>query len=400
MMLLALFVGLGRIRQMELIRCDPLITALLKLPKLPHFTTIWRFVGALRIWNTTQLLKLMKALRERVWQGSRLVMKAATMDTDTSVETVYGDQQGARKGYNPKNKGKKSYQPVFTFVAETREFLHGKQRNGSTMDGKEMAAHIEEAYRALPETVERVRARADAGFYCKEVMDKYEELAVDYVVVVPKNEAIKAKLSAAQWEEVKGTDGACEFSYQASGWAAPRRFVAARHLKDEGEEAIQYQLFDDARYTYRVFVTRFSWSIGKVIEFYAGRANAENMIKEAKNDAFAKAIPSRLFAVNMCFFIITMLAYNLHRWLQLFTREDSAEAQADPMRLQTFRSAYVYLAARLSHSKRQWRLHFSDSVPAEIRHRLLALLNRLNRLIVQGNNVAPVYVVPYTPCLL
>jgi hypothetical protein len=30
---------------------------------------------------------------------------------------------GGRKGYNPKNKGKKSYQPMLTFIAETREYV-------------------------------------------------------------------------------------------------------------------------------------------------------------------------------------------------------------------------------------------------------------------------------------
>jgi hypothetical protein len=37
------------------------------------------------------------------------------------VHTLYGRQMGARKGYNPENKGKKSYQPILTFIAETHE---------------------------------------------------------------------------------------------------------------------------------------------------------------------------------------------------------------------------------------------------------------------------------------
>jgi len=32
------------------------------------------------------------------------------IDTDTTVHTLYGQQMGGRKSYNPKNKGKKSYQ--------------------------------------------------------------------------------------------------------------------------------------------------------------------------------------------------------------------------------------------------------------------------------------------------
>jgi hypothetical protein len=41
-------------------------------------------------------------------------LESVTLDTDTTVHTVYGKQMGARKSYNPKNKGKKSYQPILT----------------------------------------------------------------------------------------------------------------------------------------------------------------------------------------------------------------------------------------------------------------------------------------------
>jgi hypothetical protein len=52
-------------------------------------------------------------------------------DTDTTVHTLYGQQMGGRKGYNPKNRGKRSYQPMLTFLAETREYIAGELRNGT-----------------------------------------------------------------------------------------------------------------------------------------------------------------------------------------------------------------------------------------------------------------------------
>jgi hypothetical protein len=42
----------------------------------------------------------------------------------------------ARKSYNPKNKGKKSYQPILTFIAETREYVWGELRNGDRHAGR------------------------------------------------------------------------------------------------------------------------------------------------------------------------------------------------------------------------------------------------------------------------
>jgi hypothetical protein len=34
-------------------------------------------------------------------------LKTITLDTDTTVHTLFGHQMGGRKSYNPKNRGKK-----------------------------------------------------------------------------------------------------------------------------------------------------------------------------------------------------------------------------------------------------------------------------------------------------
>ena len=80
-------------------------------------------------------------------------LKAVTLDTDTTVHTLFGKQMGGRKGYNPKNKGKKSYQPILTFLAETREYVRGELRNGDRPTGAQIARHLEQ----------RVRGPAAAG---------------------------------------------------------------------------------------------------------------------------------------------------------------------------------------------------------------------------------------------
>src|SRR5204862_7668297 len=49
--------------------------------------------------------------------------------------------------------------------------------------------------------------------------------------------------------------------------------------------------------------------------FYNQRAGAENLIKEANNDAGLSAHPSGRFDVNRNHFQLAMLAYNLNAWL-------------------------------------------------------------------------------------
>jgi hypothetical protein len=58
------------------------------------------------------MLTIMRVMRERVWEAANVNLTVVTIDTDTTVHTLYGQQMGGRKGYNPKNKGKKSYQPM------------------------------------------------------------------------------------------------------------------------------------------------------------------------------------------------------------------------------------------------------------------------------------------------
>jgi hypothetical protein len=94
----------------------------------------------------------------------------------------------------------------------------------------------------------------------------------------------------------------CEFRYQPQGWSKQYRFVALRYEKAreeaEEEESEQYQLFEAGRYRYRVFVTDMNDPVSFVVWFYNQRGGAENLIKEANNDAGLTAHPSGRFDVN------------------------------------------------------------------------------------------------------
>ena len=89
---------------------------------------------------------------------------------------------GRRKNYNPKNKGKRSYQPILTFLAETREYLMGGYAMDDRPSGKEIVAHPESAFRALPAGAKKIFARADAGFYCREAVEAYQQARCQFVI--------------------------------------------------------------------------------------------------------------------------------------------------------------------------------------------------------------------------
>src|SRR2546423_4434177 len=172
---LGLYIGFPRLNQLRFIARDPILTGILKVTKLPVQSTFWRFVNALHRNVSRQILTIMGTMRERVWEAANVKLEVVTVDTDTTVHTLYGQQMGGRKSYNPKNKGKKSYQPMLTFIAETREYVWGELRNGDRPTGKQIQDHLKHAIAALPSGIRETSARADSGFYCAEAVEAYEE---------------------------------------------------------------------------------------------------------------------------------------------------------------------------------------------------------------------------------
>jgi hypothetical protein len=165
-MVLAIYIGFSRLNHIRFVAKDPMLTRILKVFELPVQSTFWRFLASLHLVVARQLLQVQQVMRERVWAAAHVRLTSITLDTDTTVHTLYGQQMGARKSYNPKNKGKKSYQPILTFMAETREYIWGELRNGDRPDGEQIARHLAGVFAAVPKGIQKIFARADSGFYC------------------------------------------------------------------------------------------------------------------------------------------------------------------------------------------------------------------------------------------
>jgi len=392
---LGLYIGFPRLNQLRFIARDPILTGILKVTKLPVQSTFWRFVNALHRNVARQILTMMRALRERVWKAANVKLEVVTIDTDTTVHTLYGQQMGGRKSYNPKNKGKKSYQPMLTFIAETREYVWGELRNGDRPSGKQIRDHLRNVQGALPPGVKQIYGRADSGFYCWDAVEAYEEFHARFVICARKTSRLVEELRQAEWKPSPKTDAGaeCAFYYQPEGWSKPYRFVALRYEKTraerEAEESEQYQLFETSQYKYRVFVTDMSDPISFVVWFYSQRGGAENLIKEANNDAGLAAHPSGRFDVNGNHFQLAMLAYNLNCWLMLFHREPQADAtQLRHTTLATARLRFLFVAAKIwRHAGRtgvSYGDHYQEKGVFE------RLMNRLRKIVPRGSGYAPV----------
>ena len=203
------------------------------------------------------------------------------------------------------------------------------------------------------------------------------------------------QLRQATWKPSPKTDGdaECEFLYQPDGWKKPYRFVALRYEKTreerEAEESEQYQLFETSQYKYRAFVTDFNEPIDFVVWFYNQRGGAENLIKEANNDAGLAAHPSGRFDVNGNHFQLAMLAYNLNCWLMLFNRE--AQATVENLRhttLATARLRFLFVAARIWRHAGRTGVSYSDHY--EEKGAFQRLMERLHGIAACGPSFRPV----------
>jgi hypothetical protein len=156
-------------------------------------------------------------------------------------------------------------------------------------------------------------------------------------------------------------DGQCEFFYQPEGWGKGCRFLALRYEKEPESKGVekpeQYQLFDTPEYTYRVFVTDMDGPVDALVWFYNQRAAAENLIKEANNDAGLTAHLSNRWMMNDNWFQIAMLAYNLNCWLELFSRKENDTMETmKHTSLAAARLRFLFLAARI------WRHAGNESI--------------------------------------
>jgi hypothetical protein len=314
----AVIAGLRRINKTEILQYNGPFLTVLGLPRFPDQSTLRRFLKRLSPSAIRQMVRVHDQLRRAL---SSLPQSPSSLifDIDAVVLTLYGQQQGARVGYNPKKHGRRSYHPLLCFEATRQEFWHGSLRPGNAGSSTGVIGFLRHCLVKVPSTIarSRIRVRADAGYFSGRFVRFLEKERLGYVIVAREYRGIKQHAQAARFRTLHFGWEVGEFHYTPTRWDRAHRFVVIRRpLPDDPVEARQLTLFKHKRYAYSVLVTNLPLSPWRVWRFYSPRATIEKNIRELLYDLPLGKIPTDDWVANVAFFQLVLLAFNLAHWFK------------------------------------------------------------------------------------
>ena len=311
-MLLALIypivLGLDRLETTSLLRANGTFQYLTGLPSYPDPQTLRRFLLRAPSEFRQQLHRcnnrLLRRFIHQPEHRSRLIL-----DLDSTVVTVFGRQEGAEVGYNPRYRGKRSYDPLLCLEANSAFLWDTELRSGNAGTWAGSDELLASCFLSLPADIREVRVRADAGFGFHPVLEMLEQRPAQYAVVARLTTALKRVLNSLRYQRLNGRWEIAEFEHRLTGWPRARRCVVARRKIEETEP--EPTLFALDRYLYRAWFTNLTLTPAGVWNFYDGRAGMEPRIRELREDYALRKIPTRAFAANALYLEVVRLAYNL-----------------------------------------------------------------------------------------
>jgi hypothetical protein len=336
---------LSRINQTQILQYNGTFLSLLGLHKFPDQSTLRRFLQRLPTHAVRRLVALHDQLRQELFVRPHMPT-TLIFDLDSVVLTLYGQQQGARLGYNPRKRGRRSYHPLLCFEAHRQEFWHGSLRPGDAASNTGVVPFLQRCLAKVPRHVarQRVRVRGDAGFYSGKLIAFLDEMGLGYVLVVRLYPGYRKKISGLKYQKLSWGIEVSEFHHQPQRWKEAHRFVAIRRpIPEDPLEATQLTLFKDQRFAYTLLVTNLDLAPWRVWTFYRPRAIVEKDIRELLYDLPLGKIPSADWVANVAFFQTVLLAFNLVHWFKRLCLP-AAWAKAT---VETVRTDFLRLPARL-----------------------------------------------------
>ncbi len=279
--------------------------------------------------------------------------KSLVLDMDSTDDPTHGQQQltffhGFHEQY--------MYHPLLIFDGATGFPLAAVLRPGNAHAGhrcvailKRVIARLKQAY---PETT--IFLRADAGFALPALYEYCEKEDVRYVIGLITNGRLRGKVSHVADYVEKRFAKTCEkqreftsFWHQAGSWPVQRRVVSKVERLEKGLNQ-------------RFVVTNLDLDPHIVYDWiYTQRGEAENRIKELKNQLKADRLSCHSFKANQFRLLLHTLAFVFF----ILLRRNLEGTELESAQVGTIRLKLLKIGARIRQTSRKIWFHLASSYP-------------------------------------
>ena len=292
--MLSMLAGHRRYAHIAALRCDPVLPDLLGMKKVVCEDGVRRAFKAIdetegADWLRRHLAFCVEPLLAELW----------ILDVDTTIKPLYGHQEGAALGYNPKKPGRPSHCYHTYSMASTRLVLDVDVSPGDEHTSKHSAPSLWALLDRLPRDLWPALLRGDRGFGNEGIMCEAEARKLPFLFKLRLTRNVKRMIeklaSAREWVDAGQGFEAKESTVRLEGWSRQRRvIVLRRRVKD----AVGLRLSDDNDplqlafveigeatevYEYSVLVTSLVEETAAFGQLYRDRGDEENIFDEMKN---------------------------------------------------------------------------------------------------------------------
>lgn len=334
----SIWCGANRFMHTEQTRYDPALARIFGWKSAPAQDAYKRYFS-----KFDQVTNLNVSQYFYSWIFNNLQFDHLTLDIDSTVLTRFGEQmQGAKKGYNPTKRGRRSHHPLIAFVSDLNLVANMWLRSGDTSSANNFLSFLEDTLQKLEsKTVGLVRL--DSGFFQSEILAYLEARSTDYIIAAKFTHPVQRLIANKRaWIKLEEGIEICEQDYKSDHWDKARRLVIVRQKINEKPNAPGkiLTLFPEeeeyANYRYSAYVTSLKIGPIDVWRLYRGRAKAENHIKELKYDFGFESFSLRGFYATEAALTFAMIAFNLMSLFKMFILQESSQRRLATLRYRTF----------------------------------------------------------------
>jgi hypothetical protein len=365
-MLLSILAGHKRYAHITSMRCDQVNAELLGMKKVASEDSVRRaFTGvdehACAQWQQNHLRRCWEPLLHKPW----------ILDLDATVKLLYGHQESAAVGYNPRKPGRPSHVLHSYLIANLRLVLDVEVQAGNRSAGSHGLAGLERLLDSFPRAAQPFCIRGDISYGNETMLSVAEQRSVDYLFKLRQTRGVQTLIERLCWQHSWDDAGlgwqGTESSLQLQGWTKKRRVVVLRRrVKDiialeqknpRGQLALGFVQAPEGviTYEYAVLVTSLSHDVVAIAQLYRDRADAENVFDELKNQWGWAGFTTK--DVHRCQVMArtTALVYN---WWSLFARLAIPKRHAEAL---TSRPLLLHAVGKQTRHAGQKRLTLTSS---------------------------------------